>query len=76
MTCSRFDGRVGYKGQKYAVEYKSVETGEWKVFGWQNEPEGGLLNSVRLWPAASDGRIVPVEAAQTGGGTDKELEGK
>jgi len=35
MTCRRFEGKVGYQGQEYAV-VGNDEHGNKKVLGWQN----------------------------------------
>jgi hypothetical protein len=47
-------------GMKYRVEYQDAVTGEWKVMGWCNDEDGGVLvESARLWPRASGVRVVP-----------------
>jgi hypothetical protein len=38
MTCHHWDGKVGYKGQKYAVA-GDKEDGTMQVIGWQNADE-------------------------------------
>jgi hypothetical protein len=47
MSCGLFKDRVGYKGQKYEVRFTD-EDGKERVFGWQNQPEGGLAKSARI----------------------------
>ena len=59
--CDRFADRVGYKGQKYAVLFKD-EDGKNCIYGWQNEPDGGLAKSAALHPGWTDVRIVPVDS--------------
>jgi hypothetical protein len=56
--CDRFKNRVGYKGQKYAVMFTEGEVD--RVFGWQNEPEGGLTEAAALYPGWSNVRVVRV----------------
>jgi len=36
MACHRFDGRVGYKGQKYVVVADNPD-GSRRPLGWQNK---------------------------------------
>ena len=55
--CSLFENRVGYRGQRYEVRFTN-EDGEEKVFGWQNERDGGLEKSARLHPGWSKVRVV------------------
>lgn len=59
IMCDRFKGRVGYKGQKYAVMYTrdGVET----QMGWQNQPSGGLEDAAKLMPGVTATRVVPVD---------------
>lgn len=59
MACGLFKDRVGYKGQKYEVRFTD-EDGKDCVFGWQNEPEGGLAKSASLHPGWSNVRVVLV----------------
>lgn len=58
MTCKRFEGRVGYKGQTYVVVATSTETKEEQQIGWQNEPTGGLTEMVDKWPAYVNPRVL------------------
>lgn len=56
--CHRFDGHVGYKGQKYEVRYTNA-SGE-HVMGWQNESSGHLADVAKIMPGVTSVRIVPV----------------
>lgn len=56
MTCHRFDGKVGYKGQKYEVRY--TRASEEHVFGWQNDSTGGLIAAACMMPGVTTARIV------------------
>jgi hypothetical protein len=56
--CDLFQDRVGYKGQKYEVRF--TEDGVEKVFGWQNEPSGGLADAAALHPGWTKVRVVLV----------------
>jgi hypothetical protein len=57
--CDLFKDRVGYKGQKYEVRFRDEE-GMDRIFGWQNEPEGGLAKAAALHPGWSDVRVVEI----------------
>ena len=47
---------VGYAGQRYEIRYVDDQSGEEKVFGWCNAPDGGgMLRSALLWPAVRMG---------------------
>ena len=70
MTCDLFKDRVGYKGQKYEVRFTD-EDGKEHVFGWQNEPKGGLAEAAALHPGWSNVRVVPVKKGSYGD-TDEE----
>jgi hypothetical protein len=58
--CDLFKDRVGYKGQKYEVRFTD-EDGKERVFGWQNEPRGGLADAVRLHPGWTKVRVVKIK---------------
>ncbi len=61
MVCRRFEGQVGYQGQKYEVQILEHDATEWHTFGWQNEPKGGLVDAAKLWPIVKEVRIVKVK---------------
>ena len=65
--CHRFDGRVGYRGQKYEVRF--VRNGKESVFGWQNESSGGLADAAKLMPGVTNVRIVECGAGDPPKGT-------
>lgn len=56
MSCDRFAGRVGYKGQKYGVYF--TRDGEEHLFGWQNEASGGLERAASLMPGVTSTRVL------------------
>jgi hypothetical protein len=60
VSCDAFKDRVGYRGQKYEVRFTN-EDGLECIFGWQNEPAGGLADAAALHPGWSNVRVVPVE---------------
>lgn len=55
--CGLFENRVGYKGQRYEVRFLDEYSME-RVFGWQNQPKGGLAQSAKLHPGWSKVRVV------------------
>lgn len=63
--CSAFDGRVGYKGQKYKVVFTD-EDGKEHIFGWQNEKTGGLAKAAALHPGWSNVRVIKVTDTKAG----------
>ena len=58
--CDICKDRVGYRGQKYEVRFTDAD-GKDRVFGWQNEPEGGLANAAALHPGWTNVRIVETD---------------
>lgn len=54
--------RVGYKGQKYAVFY--TRDGERKLFGWQNQPDGGLMDVAKLMPGVTSVEIEEIPESE------------
>ena len=74
MACRRFDGHVGYKGQKYEVRISRDQ--EESILGWQNSPDGGLLEMAKLMPGVTSARIVeikPLESETRSPDADSEL---
>lgn len=57
MACNLFKDRVGYRGQRYEVQFND-ENGDTKTFGWQNEPSGGLAEAAALHPGWNMVRVV------------------
>lgn len=54
---------TGDRGQRYEVRYTGHDGVE-RVYGWVNKADGGgLLASVKLWPAAKSGRVLDRQAA-------------
>lgn len=49
--------RVGYSGQSHVVLYTD-RGGIEHTFGWQNEPRGGFLEAIKLYPIAIKGRVI------------------
>jgi hypothetical protein len=50
---------TGDNGQRYEVRFYVRDTGEEKVMGWTNEPDGGsLLEAAKLWPHARDPFVI------------------
>jgi hypothetical protein len=60
MSCSRFDGRVGYRNQKYEV--RAFVAGQERVMGWTNDPTGGsLFTAIEKHPEWHSPRVVEVQ---------------
>ncbi len=53
------DDRIGDKGQRFQVEGRTRESGEWETVGWTEDPTGGcLVSGARKWPRYDDVRVV------------------
>ena len=65
--CANMNDRVGYRGQKYEVRFTD-ENGNDRVFGWQNQPAGGLADAAAMHPGWGNVRVIEVNQKQNASG--------
>ena len=64
--CRRFEGKVGYKGQRYEV-IGITHDGDEESVGWTDDPDGGgLADAVKLWPRYKSSKVIDTTEACKG----------
>jgi hypothetical protein len=63
MTCDRFKGMVGYKGQNYAVVADKPDGSESRL-GWQNSEDLSAWQSMAKAWGLTNLRLVPMPISE------------